>query len=140
MSKRVATLIDVLVGLALGAAFGWLAGALVRSDNAPFFIALGALVGMWSGLVWARVLRPLVLAVIGLLALLLIAVSVYAATRPFPGSAPGADRGRIARPAARRPDPRPGRHPVQLAEGGRLPALHDALCRRASRLRYRRDL
>ena len=74
MSKRVVTLIGAVVGLALGAALGWLAGALMRSDNAPFFIALGALVGMWSGLVWARFLRPPVLAVIGLLALLLIAV------------------------------------------------------------------
>ena len=74
MSKRVKTLIGAVVGLALGAALGWLAGALMRSDNAPFFVALGALVGMWSGLVWARFLRPLVLAGIGLLALLLIAV------------------------------------------------------------------
>ena len=74
MSKRVRTLIGAVVGLALGAAFGRLAGALVRSDNVPFFVVLGALAGIWGGLVWARFLRPLVLAAIGLAALLLIAV------------------------------------------------------------------
>ena len=74
MSKRVKTLIGAVVGLALGAALGWLAGALVRSDNVPFFVVLGALAGIWGGLVWARFLRPLVLAAIGLAALLLIAV------------------------------------------------------------------
>jgi len=74
MSKRVKTLIGAVVGLALGAAFGRLAGALVRSDNVPFFVALGALAGIWGGLVWTRFLRPLVLAAIGLAALLLIAV------------------------------------------------------------------
>jgi F0F1-type ATP synthase assembly protein I len=41
----------VVVGLALGAGLGQLAGALVRSDNMPFFVALGALVGMCVGLV-----------------------------------------------------------------------------------------
>jgi hypothetical protein len=74
MSKRVKTLIGAVVGLALGAALGWLAGALVRSDNVPFFVVLGALAGLWGGLVWGRLLRPLLLGVIGLAALLLIAV------------------------------------------------------------------
>ena len=74
MSKRVKTFFGAVVGLALGAALGWLAGALVRSDNVPFFVVLGALAGIWGGLVWARFLRPLVLAAIGLAALLLIAV------------------------------------------------------------------
>ncbi len=74
MSKRVKTLVGAVMGLALGAALGRLAGALVRSDNRPFFVVLGALVGLWGGLVWARFLRPLVLAAIGLAALLLIAV------------------------------------------------------------------
>jgi hypothetical protein len=74
MSKRVATLIGAVVGLALGATLGRLAGALVRSDNLPFFVVLGALAGIWGGLVWTRFLRPLVLAAIGLAALLLIAV------------------------------------------------------------------
>ena len=73
MSKCVKVLIGAVAGLALGAALGWLAGALVRSDNVPFFVVLGALAGMWGGLVWARSLRPLVLAAIGLAALLLIA-------------------------------------------------------------------
>ena len=74
MSKRVKTLIGAVAGLALGAALGRLAGALVRSDNVPFFVVLGALAGIWGGLVWARFLRPRVLAAIGLAALLLIAV------------------------------------------------------------------
>jgi hypothetical protein len=74
MSKRVKTFFGAVVGLAFGAALGWLAGALVRSDNVPFFVVLGALAGIWGGLVWARFLRPLVRAAIGLAALLLIAV------------------------------------------------------------------
>ena len=74
MSRRVKILIGAVVGLALGAAFGRLAGALVRSDNVPFFVVFGALAGIWGGLVWARFLRPLVLTAIGLAALLLIAV------------------------------------------------------------------
>ena len=41
MSNREQTLVGAVVGLALGAAFGWLAGALVRSDNVPFFVVLG---------------------------------------------------------------------------------------------------
>lgn len=58
----------------LAAALGWLAGCLARSDNAPFFVMLGALTGMWVGLAWARAARPLVLGAIGLLALLLLAI------------------------------------------------------------------
>ena len=88
MSKRVKIFVGAVVGLALGAALGWLAGALVQSDNVPFFVALGALVGMWSGLVWARFLRPLVLAVIGLLALLLIAVLFTPPRAPFSSPPP----------------------------------------------------
>jgi hypothetical protein len=84
MSKRVKTLIGAVVGLALGLALGWLGGTLVRSDNVPFFVALGALVGMWSGLVRARFLRPVVLAAVGLLALLLIAVLFTPPRAQFP--------------------------------------------------------
>jgi hypothetical protein len=77
-----------VVGLALGAALGWLAAGLVRSDNVPFFVALGALAGLWGGLVWTRLLRPLVLAIIGLAALLLIAV-LFTPPRPrFQAPAP----------------------------------------------------
>jgi hypothetical protein len=74
MSNRVKTLIGAVVGLALGAALGWLAGNLVRSDNVPFFMVLGALAGLWGGLVWGRLLQPLLLGVLGLAALVLIAV------------------------------------------------------------------
>jgi len=88
MSKRVKTLVGAVVGLALGAALGRLAGALVRSDNVPFFVVLGALAGMWGGLVWARFLRPLVLAAIGLAALLLIAVLFTPPRVPFQASIP----------------------------------------------------
>ena len=35
--------------LMLGALLGWLAGSLVPSDNLPFFVALGALAGLWAG-------------------------------------------------------------------------------------------
>ena len=74
MSRRARIRIAAVIGLALGAAAGWLVGWLARSDNAPFFVVLGALAGVWGGLAWARVIRPLVLAVSGLLALLLIAI------------------------------------------------------------------
>ena len=65
-------LVGAATGLVLGAALGWLAGWLVRSDNQPFFVALGALAGIWAGLAWARLLRPFLLGVIALIALLLI--------------------------------------------------------------------
>ncbi len=74
MSKRARFLTGVVGGLALGAAAGWLVGRLVRSDNAPFFVALVALAGLCGGLAWARVLRPLVLGAIALLSLLLAVV------------------------------------------------------------------
>ena len=74
MSRRARIRIAAAIGLALGAAAGWRVGWLARSDNAPFFVVLGALAGVWAGLAWARVIRPLVLAVGGLLALLLIAI------------------------------------------------------------------
>ncbi len=83
MTRRVKVLIAAVIGLALGAAAGWL----VRSDNLPFFIALGALAGLWSGLAWARVLRLRVLAVIGLLALALLAV-VFTPRAPIQAPAP----------------------------------------------------
>ena len=88
MSKRVKTFVGAVVGLALGAALGRLAGALIRSDNAPFFVALGALIGTWSGLVWARALRPLVLGLIGLVGLLLIAVLFTPPRARFQAPAP----------------------------------------------------
>ena len=119
MSKRVKTLIGAVVGLALGAALGWLAGALVRSDNVPFFVALGALVGMWSGLVWARFLRPLVLAVIGLLALLLIAVLFTPPRAPFSSPPP-------ALMAGASPTPQPaGLTPDQAATLSSLQKVDD---------------
>ena len=127
MSKRAGIRIAAVIGLALGAAVGWLVGWLARSDNAPFFVALGALAGVWGGLAWARVVRPLVLAVSGLLALLLIAILFTPPRARIQAPGPGADRCHVARAAARRPDPRPGRDPVQPGAGGRLPALHDAL-------------
>ncbi len=61
MSQRTKVIIGAALGLALGAALGRLAGWVVRSDNAPFFVALGALAGLWGGLAWSRVLRPRVL-------------------------------------------------------------------------------
>lgn len=60
--------------LMLGAMLGWLAGSLVRSDNLPFFVALGALAGLLAGLTWARIARPPVLGTLALLALLLIVI------------------------------------------------------------------
>lgn len=72
MSRRARALAGIATGLMLGATLGWLAGSLIRSDNLPFFLALGALAGLWAGLTWARLARPLVLGAIALLALLLI--------------------------------------------------------------------
>ena len=43
MSKRVKTLIGTVIGLALARRLVGSAGALVQSDNLPFFVALGAL-------------------------------------------------------------------------------------------------
>ena len=74
MSKRVKTLIGTVMGLAFGAALGRLAGALVQSDNLPFFVALGALTGLCVGLIWARRLRLFVLALISLMTFLLIVI------------------------------------------------------------------
>ena len=65
-----------IAGLVVGTAVGWLVGWIVRSDNLPFFVALGALAGLWAGLTWARLARPLVLGAIALLTLLLIVVFV----------------------------------------------------------------
>ena len=100
MSQRARVLIAAVIGLALGAAAGWLVGWLARSDNAPFFVALGALAGIWGGLTWARVLRPLVLAAIGLLALLLIAILFTPPRAPIQAPAP-------AMTAPMLPTPRP---------------------------------
>ena len=88
MTKRARILVAAVIGLALGAALGDLAGRVARSDNVPFFVALGALAGLWGGLAWARVMRPLVLGAIGLLALALLAV-VFTPPRP-PSHAPAA--------------------------------------------------
>ncbi len=88
MPKRARILTGVVGGLALGVAAGWLAGWLVRSDNTPFFVALGALAGLWAGLAWARPLRPLVLGVVGLLALLLLAIVFTPPRAPIQAPAP----------------------------------------------------
>ena len=119
MSKRTRVLTGVVGGLALGAAAGWLAAWLARSDNAPFFVALGALAGIWGGLAWARVLRPLVLAVGGLLALLLL-VAVFTPPRaPIQAPAP-------ATTAPTLPTPRPdGLTPDQVATLGSLQKVDD---------------
>ena len=74
MSKRSRARIGAVMGLALGAGLGWLAGSLLPSDNVPFFVALGALAGVLGGLAWGRVLRPRVLAASGLLILLVLIV------------------------------------------------------------------
>jgi len=88
MSRQTRAFIVAVVGLAVGAALGWLAGWLIRSDNAPFLVALGAVVGMWGGLAWARIMRLLVLAVGGLLALLLLLVVLTPPRAPIQAPAP----------------------------------------------------
>ena len=88
MPKRAKTIIAAAIGLALGAAAGWLTAWLARSNNAPFFIALGALAGILGGLAWARILRPFVLAAFGLLALLLIAILFTPPRAPIQAPAP----------------------------------------------------
>ena len=50
MRMRAHLIIGAMIGFALGAGLGWLAGWLVRSDNLPFFVALGALGGTCIGL------------------------------------------------------------------------------------------
>jgi hypothetical protein len=106
MSKRMKTLIGAVVGLAFGAALGWAAGAGIRSDNVPFFVALGALIGMWGGLVWARALRPLVLAAIGLLAVLVLMLLSRPPRAPFeaPYPAPATVTSSAQRPDGLTPD------------------------------------
>jgi len=88
MTKRARTLIAAVIGLALGAAAGSLVGRWARSDNTPFFIALGALMGLCGGLAWARIFRPLVLAIVGLLASLLLAVVFTPPRAPIANRAP----------------------------------------------------
>jgi hypothetical protein len=88
MSKRAKAFIGAMIGLALGAALGWFAGRVARSDNTPFFIALGALAGLWGGMVRTRLLRPLVLGAIGLLALALLAVVFTPPRAPIHAPAP----------------------------------------------------
>jgi hypothetical protein len=85
--------VAVPVGLLLGAAAGWLVGRLVRSDNVPFFVALAALAGLFAGLAWARVLRPRVLAVLGVLALALLVVVFTPPRAPIgnPAAEPAAE-------------------------------------------------
>ncbi len=56
MPGRAKVIVGAVIGLALGAGLGQLAGWLVRSDNVPFFVALGALVGVCVGLVVALTL------------------------------------------------------------------------------------
>ena len=109
MTKRARILVAAVIGLALGAALGWFAGWVARSDNVPFFVALGALAGLWGSLAWARVVRPLVLGAIGLLALALLVVvftpprARFQGLTPAPTPAPTA--GAAATAAGRWPDP-----------------------------------
>ncbi len=56
MPGRAKVIVGAVIGLALGAGLGQLAGWLVRSDNVPFFVALGTLVGVCVGLVVALIL------------------------------------------------------------------------------------
>ena len=88
-------------GPGVGAALGRLAGTLVRSDNVPFLMVLGAPAGLWGGLVWGRRLRPLLLGVLGL-APLVLTPSVYAATCSLPGADPCADAGHVPHSATGR--------------------------------------
>ena len=119
MSRQTKTLIAAVIGLALGAAAGWLVGWLAHSDNAPFFVALGMLAGLWGGLAWARVVRPLVLAVSGLLALLLIAILFTPPRAPFQPPAPVSS-------VATLPTPRPdGLTPDQAATLASLQKVDD---------------
>lgn len=74
MANRSKVLIGAVIGLALGAGLGQLVGWLVRSDNTPFFVAFGTLVGVCIGLVWTRAPRRFVLAYVALAAFLLSAV------------------------------------------------------------------
>ena len=48
--------IAAVIGLAIGTAAGYIAGVVIRSDNLPFLLALGALVGLCGGLVAALIL------------------------------------------------------------------------------------
>jgi len=50
MSSRAGAILGVLIGLAVGAGLGQLTGRLIRSDNLPFFVALGATAGVCVGL------------------------------------------------------------------------------------------
>ena len=103
MTKRARILVAAVIGLVLGAALGWFAGWVARSDNMPFFVALGALAGLWGSLAWARVVRPLVLGAIGLLALALLAVvftpprALLQGLSPEAPSAPTATAARVPR-------------------------------------------
>lgn len=88
MAMRTRVIAGAVLGLMLGAALGRLAGWVVRSDNAPFFVALGALAGLWGGLAWSRALRPRALAAVGLLALALLAVVFAPPRAPIQTPAP----------------------------------------------------
>ena len=92
MTKRARILVAAVIGLALGTALGGLAGRVARSDNVPFFVALCALAGLWGGLAWTRVVRPLVLGATGLLALALLAVVFTPPRAPSLRARPTADR------------------------------------------------
>lgn len=53
MSKPVRAFLGVAIALAFGAALGWSVAQMIRSDNMPFLVALGAMVGLLVGLIWA---------------------------------------------------------------------------------------
>ena len=85
MSQRTKVIIGAVLGLALGAALGPARRMGVRSDNAPFSVALGALAGLWGGLAWSRVLRPRVLAAIAAGAVLVVLLIMVLLAPPRAG-------------------------------------------------------
>ena len=54
-TKRLATAVTIAAGTIGGAVIGDIIGLALRSDNLPFFVALGAIIGLAGGLVMALV-------------------------------------------------------------------------------------
>ena len=126
MTKRARILVAAAIGLVLGAAVGWLVGWLARSDNAPFFVALGASggdcgrpgLGQGAATAPARGHRA-----VGAGA---ARGRVHAAAHADPGPRPAADRYRITCAAGRWPDRRSGsrRYPAC----GKRTTIHCTRC------------